>query len=285
MVIESSGPLRPPPSFVLCTARSGSTLLRYVLDTHQELCAPPELEIGALCERLLWLYTYTVDEEQEIDPGWAAASARRRTRRIVDEIMYEYCSRFGKMLWCEKSNGNLSRLHVLEDVYPDARLIFLYRHCLDVVRSCLEIERAMPGRSGFEPFLARHPRSPFEALVEYWCDATERLLACEKANARRSTRLRYEDLVTQPRRVLPRVFSLLEVDWDPQMLDRVFVTHHARGPGDTKIMRTSRFEPGSIGRGFSLPWQTLAPERLARVQALLVKLRYAPLGNPEPAGV
>ena len=89
MPIESSGPLRPPPSFVLCGARSGATLLRYVLDTHAELCAPPELQIGALCQQLSWLHTYTVDEEQEIEPAWAAASAHRRTRRLVDEIMHE----------------------------------------------------------------------------------------------------------------------------------------------------------------------------------------------------
>jgi hypothetical protein len=285
MVFESSGPLHPPPSFILCAARTGSTLLRYVLDTHPELCAPPELQIGALCEQLMWLHTYTLDEEQELAPEWAAASARRRTRRVVDDLMHEYCRRQRKALWCEKSLGNLQRLQVLDDVYADARLIFLYRHCLDVVASGLEVERILPGRSGFEPWLGARPRKPFEALVDYWCDTTERLLAHEKANARRSTRLRYEDLVTQPRRVLPRVFGLLDLDWDAQILDRVFVTHHARGPGDSKILGTSRIETGSVGRGFSLPWQTLAPEQLARVQSLLAALHYAPLGAERTAEV
>ena len=278
MVFESSGPLRAPPSFILCAARTGSTLLRYVLDTHPELCAPPELQIGALCEQLIWLHTYTVDEEQELEPEWAAASARRRTRRVVDEIMHDHCRRQGKRLWCEKSIGNVQRLHVLDGVYPDARLIFLYRHCLDVVASGLEVERSTPGRSGFERYLAP-PRKPFDGLVEYWCDTTQRLLAHEKAHARCSVRLRYENLVTQPRRVLPRVFKLLDLDWDPRMLDRVFVTHHARGPGDTKILTTSRIEADSVGRGLSLPWRSLAPELLARVQALLGELRYAPLGS------
>jgi len=278
MVIESSGPLHPAPAFILCTARSGSTLLRYLLDTHPELCAPPELHIGALCQQLLWVHTYTVDEEQALEPEWAGASARRRTRRVVDEIMRDYCKRQGKLLWCEKSVSNLQRLHVLDDVYPDAPLIFLYRHCLDVVASGLEVERSLPGRSGFEPWLGPQ-RKPFEALVEYWCDTTEQLLAHERANPRRSTRLRYEDLVTQPRRVLPRIFKLLELDWDPQMVDRVFVTPHARGPGDDKILTTSRIESGSVGRGFSLPWPTLVPEQLARVQSLLAQLHYAPLAS------
>ena len=280
MVIESSGPLRPPPAFVLCAARTGSTLLRYILDTHPELCAPPELQIGALCQQLIWLYTYTVDEAQELEPAWGAASARRRTRRIVDEIMHEYCKRQGKALWCEKSIGNLPRLHVLDEVYPDARLIFLYRRCLDAVASGLEVERSMPGRFGYEPYLARHPDSPFEALVECWCDSCERLIAYEKANARRATRLRYEDLVRQPRRVLPRVFDLLDLEWSPELLDRVFAVRHARGPGDGKIAFTSRIESGSIGRGASLPWRTLAPGLLVRVQSLLKELGYPPLEEP-----
>jgi hypothetical protein len=277
MVIESSGPLRPPPSFILCASRTGSTLLRYILDTHPQVCAPPELRIGELCQRLIWLYSYTADEEQELEPAWGAASARRRTRRIVDEIMHEHCKRQGKLLWCEKSVGNVQRLHVLDEVYPDARLIFLHRHCLDVVRSCLEVERSLPGRSGYEPWLARQPGNPFAALVDYWCESTERLLAYEKANARRATRLRYEDLVRNPRRVLPRIFVLLDLDWDPAILDRVFVVRHARGPGDSGIARTSRIESGFIGRGLALPWQTLASEPLARVQSLLKALGYPPL--------
>jgi hypothetical protein len=283
MVIESSGPLRPPPSFVLCAARTGSTLLRYIFDTHPELCAPPELEIGALCQQLNRLHSYTVDTEQELEPVWAAASARRRTRRVVDDIMHEYCKRQGKVLWCEKSIGNLERLHVLDDVYPDARLVFLHRHCLDVAYSALEVERDLPGRWGFEAWIARRSDDPFAALVEYWCDSTERLLAYEKANERRSARLRYEDLVRQPRRVLPRVFDLLDLDWDPAMLDRVFVAHHARGPGDGKIARTSRIEPGSIGRGFRQPWRTLPPKILERVQSLLQQLNYPRLGAEDAA--
>ena len=140
------------------------------------------------------------------------------------------------------------------------------------------MERYTPGRFGFEPYLARHRGNPFEGLVEYWCTMTERLLAHEKVNRRRSARLRYEDLVRRPRRVLARIFALLELEWNPELLARVFAVRHARGPGDPKIARTSRIERGSIGRGFALPWQSLEPRRLERVQALLARLGYAPLG-------
>jgi hypothetical protein len=35
------------PVFVLCMARSGSTLLRFLLDAHPELACPPETMLPA----------------------------------------------------------------------------------------------------------------------------------------------------------------------------------------------------------------------------------------------
>ena len=40
------------PVFVLCMGRSGSTLLRFLLDAHPELACPPETSMPALCGQL-----------------------------------------------------------------------------------------------------------------------------------------------------------------------------------------------------------------------------------------
>jgi hypothetical protein len=40
------------PVFVLCMGRSGSTLLRFVLDAHPDLACPPETSLPALCGQL-----------------------------------------------------------------------------------------------------------------------------------------------------------------------------------------------------------------------------------------
>ena len=39
-------------SFVLCSARSGSSLLRYILDTHPDIAIPGELKTGKFCKSL-----------------------------------------------------------------------------------------------------------------------------------------------------------------------------------------------------------------------------------------
>src|SRR5713226_1723784 len=41
------------PVFVLCCGRSGSTLLRFLLDAHPDLACPPETNLTALCAHLV----------------------------------------------------------------------------------------------------------------------------------------------------------------------------------------------------------------------------------------
>ena len=41
------------PVFILTGSRSGSTLLRFILDTHPEFACPPETMITAACVALL----------------------------------------------------------------------------------------------------------------------------------------------------------------------------------------------------------------------------------------
>src|ERR1017187_4708015 len=40
------------PVFVLCCGRSGSTLLRFLLDAHPDLACPPETNMAVLCAHL-----------------------------------------------------------------------------------------------------------------------------------------------------------------------------------------------------------------------------------------
>ena len=45
------------PVFVLCNGRSGSTLLRFLLDGHPELACPPETNLPVLCVQLATVWS------------------------------------------------------------------------------------------------------------------------------------------------------------------------------------------------------------------------------------
>jgi Sulfotransferase family len=40
------------PVFVVCAGRSGSTLLRFLLDAHPDLACPPETRLPAMCTQI-----------------------------------------------------------------------------------------------------------------------------------------------------------------------------------------------------------------------------------------
>ena len=122
------------PVFVLSCERSGSTLLRYIIDTHPQICSPAHLHLGQLCRSLYTSIFYSLGQTMEVtDEATREQLVAVETRRIVDELMERYVRAKGKQMWCEKTTENLQYLKNLNDVFPDARYICLYRNCMDVV--------------------------------------------------------------------------------------------------------------------------------------------------------
>ena len=267
------------PIFLLCYARSGSTLLRYILDTHPAIAAPPELHLLLTARQLMWVFGHTAAV-----PGEAVPSQQRddyaltRTRAWLSELMSDYARRAGKTLWCEKSVATLDHLALLDQLYPEARLICLHRHPLDTIASCVETARARQGMFGFEPYAARTPRNPVDGLADYWLAKTNQLLACERDRPGRCRRVRYEDLVTIPAETLKGLFGFLQLDWHVDLIDAVFTTPHAVGPGDPKILNTSQIELASIGRGGGLE-SNLSTDRLAELANVVTELGYETLAG------
>src|ERR1700678_1145076 len=56
-VVEGSTWSFNDPVFVLCNGRSGSTLLRFLLDGHPELACPPETNLPGLCVQLATVWS------------------------------------------------------------------------------------------------------------------------------------------------------------------------------------------------------------------------------------
>jgi len=270
------------PAFILSTERSGSTLLRWLVDAHPEVVSPGELLLGRLCFDLYFTLLRTVVATLGIEDRIAAnREALRRTRVIVDGIMTDYARARGKKVWCDKTPENLQHLTVLVETFPDARYVCLYRDGLDVAHSCLEVSR-----TGFMAelveYVRRSPHDLVAAMLESWCDKTELLLKMQLAHPRLCHRVRYEDLVARPEEVLPPLFAFLGVAWDPGVLERAFAMPHDDGGGDQLIKQTERVERDRVGRGRTLDTSKLGAARRARVDSLLRNLGYAEIQAPAP---
>src|SRR5688572_32570200 len=207
-----------PPIFVLSCERSGSTLLRYIIDTHPQVCSPAHLHLGQLCRSLYTSIFYSTGQTMEVrDEATRERLVAGEVRAIVDGFMQGYARTKGKQMWCEKTTDNLQYLRILRDVFPDARYVCLYRNCMDVVHSSIECSRLgfMPELA---PYVRKRPDNVVAAMVESWIEKTKILIEFEQAHLAQCFRIKYETLVAEPARTLAPMFGSIGLDWDENLL-------------------------------------------------------------------
>jgi protein-tyrosine sulfotransferase len=258
-----------PPIFILSDFRSGSTLLRCVLDTHPSVCSPAELSLAQFCQSALHLVAMTTDEGRQL----TEQEHRQRicsVRDMVDRVMDSYCLRKGKDRWCEKSPANTDVLFVLGTVFPDAHYICLHRHGLDQAHSILGVE----GFGRLQPYLIRQRGNAEAAAIDRWCRQTERLLAFEHINRRRVRRVIYENFVAAPEDELRGIMEFLGLPCIAGLSRAAFEAKHDDGPGDVIIKSTTAVLRTRAGRGRNLSLGGVGAELRERFAGLLNGLGY-----------
>ncbi len=190
------------PVFLVGTMRSGTTLLRLILDSHERLAIADEsgfLRAVAAAKVIPdqhdgagWYRRYGVSDEQ----------MNERLRRFYDEMFSAWARSQGKARWGDKTPFHIDQLPLLDEVFPDAQVVGIVRHPGAVVAS--QMRR---GRS-------------FASAVRSWRRSNLRLVraAGRKTLRDRLVVLRYEDLVSDPEPVLRQLLQFLGEEWSPNLL-------------------------------------------------------------------
>jgi len=214
---------RPAP-FVVGVARSGTTLLRFMLDAHPQLAIPPETgfipAVGHLApdDREGFLAT-VIGFESWPDFHLDAAVLGERVRGLARFTLGDglrafyrlYAGRFGKPGWGDKTPIYGAHASAIEALLPEARFVHLIRDGRDVALSVRPLWFS--------------PGPTVEDQARYWADQIGRTRA-ECGRCRHAIEVRYEDLVTAPEGVLRRVCAFLDLPFVPAML-----TWHERAGG------------------------------------------------------
>jgi hypothetical protein len=282
--VNGGGRVGADPVFVLCMGRSGSTLLRLILDSHPVLACPPETNIPALCSQLAVVWSLIEGAPLSLQRGDAPPvipeAAIAGIRQTMDVMTGPYLERRGKKRYCDKSLGTAVFADLLLRVYPGARFICLYRHPMDMISSGLEACPWGLTGYGFDRYIADTPGNAVLALARYWLDGAATIAAVEEKHPGSCYRVRYEDLVGDPQRVAAGIFGFLGVGPVPGIAEAVFSCEHERfGAADHKIWYTSEISRGSVGRSDSLPVGLIAPQVLESINGLLDKLGYVGVGE------
>ena len=283
------------PVFVFCIGRSGSTLLRLILDTHPDLACPPETNIPALCSQLAVVWSLIEGAPLSLQRGDAPPqvpdAAIAGIRDTMDRMTAPYLERRGKRLYCDKSLGAARFAELLLRIYPGARFICLFRHPMDVISSGLEACPWGLNGYGFDQYIAGSPGNAVMALARYWLDGASEIAGVQERHQDRCHQVRYEDMVSDPERVAAGIFDFIGVAPAPGIAQAVFARDHEQfGPADHKIWHTSEIGTGSIGRSDAVPVGLIPPPVLESMNGLLDKLGYVTVdekwGTAEmPAGL
>lgn len=267
------------PIFILSCARSGSTMLRCIIDTHPNLCSPSHLHLGPLCTDLYKTAYFSLGQLPEITTEEQREQlAIKETRRVVNDLLDRYALGKGKKNWCEKSTINIEYLDILVKVFPDASYICLFRNCLDVVHSCIKISPFgyMPELA---PYIRKRPGNFVAAMIDNWLERSNLLIAFELAHAGQCFRVNYESLVQQPEHVLSKLFDFLGESWDEKLIDSVFQVPHDLGDGDPKVWFSGRINKDSVGNGTTIPLAAIPEELIPDIDTLHQKLGYLTLDS------
>ena len=208
---------------IIGAPRSGTTLLRFMLDAHPDLAIPPETGFLVPCAKLIGQGTASREDLLQTMTGYPAEAlgwldfqisqdtllATLRTIEpftVADGIraFYElYASRFGKSRWGDKTPLYCMHVQSIEALLPEAHFVHIIRDGRDVALSLRPMWFA-PGRD-------------IETLATHWRQwvTTGRQ---QGSLCRHYLEVRYEQLIEQSREVLAGVCEFLHLDFDDRML-------------------------------------------------------------------
>ncbi|MEV5613990.1 sulfotransferase [Streptomyces sp. NPDC052225] len=216
------------PVFIMSPVRSGSTLLRMLMNAHSRLHSPHELHI-----RRLEVGYGSKLSERAMD---ALELGRGDLEHLLwDRVMHRELVRSGKDFIVEKTPSNAFVHQRIRDCWPDARFVFLLRHPASIARSW-------------------HEGDPEKRTYEEACaDALRYMKAVDNArkNLTGGHTVRYEDLTKDPEAKLRALCTFLGVDFEPSMLEygEKDDTQIRKGLGDWR----DKIRTGSVQQGRELP--------------------------------
>lgn len=213
----------PPFPFIVGNQRSGTTLVRALLDSHPELSVPPEswfvAELARPADRyereggfdaeafLSDLADHPRFSRWALSPEWTRAALLGDRPPDYPEAIRRVFALFAtsrhKPRYADKTPTYVKELPLLARLFPEARFVHVIRDGRDVALSFVEAPWG--------------PDNPIRAALD-WSDRVAAGRRTGRALGReRYLEVRYEQLVEDPEHVTRRICKFLELKFDSAM--------------------------------------------------------------------
>lgn len=207
------------PIFIIGVPRSGTTLLRILLDSHSRVAAAPETPwilgvYGPRCSYASLIGTLIESPTGPVRnlPGCGPEVIEQAGQDFLGAVLASYLSHKKADVLVLKTPDDISVVTDLVRLFPDSKIVHIYRDGRDVALSTAEASQLGKHLRGFG-------RRGVKAALERWFAWESNALAVlGNRDSSLYFRLSYEALVNDPSAMLRKICVFVGIDYEPSML-------------------------------------------------------------------
>ncbi|XP_054710722.1 protein-tyrosine sulfotransferase 1-like [Uloborus diversus] len=267
-----------PLIFIGGMPRSGTTLLRVMLDAHPGIRCGEETRV---IPRLLTLKQQWLKSPIESKRLQEAGISGDVLDNAVASFILEIIARHGKPAprLCNKDPFTLRSAVYLHALFPKAKFILLIRDGRAVVHSIISRKVSI---TGFD-------LNDYRQCLTKWSAAMSAMYSqCLSLGSSICMPVHYEQLVLQPKPYMENILKFLDVPWNDSVLHHEQLVDKPGGISISKLERSSDQVIKPINLEALSKWVGQIPEDVVRDMAniapMLATLGYDPNANPPDYG-
>jgi hypothetical protein len=214
-----------PPIFILGVQRSGTTLLRLILNSHSHIAIPEEAEFLRPIIRKKYIYDKISGKDLKMiynylknSPhyalwnydsskflNWLGKQSSVLLKEFINNLFMSYAESEGKIRWGDKTPSLFRKVDLLYQLFPEAKFIHIVRD----------------GRDVFDSWRKMDSTKDNVAIValewQYKLYKIENFLKILPEKNKYT--IRYEDLLISPKETVLKICNFIKTEFEPQMLN------------------------------------------------------------------
>ncbi|GAB6033533.1 Protein-tyrosine sulfotransferase [Chamberlinius hualienensis] len=267
-----------PFIFIGGVPRSGTTLIRAMLDAHPDIRCGEETRV---IPRVLQLRYNMMKSTKEVTRLEEAGITNEVLDSAISAFIMEVIAKHGDPApkLCNKDPFTLKSAVYLGSLFPNAKFVWMVRDGRAVIHSVITRQVTI---SGFD-------LTNFKQCLMKWNSISQAMNEQCLALGNRCLRVYYEQLVLHPKEWMEKILKFLEVPWNDSVLHHEMFIDQPGGVSLSKVERSTDQVIKPVNVEALSKWVGHVPQDVLQhmddIAPMLKTLGYDPNANPPNYGI